>query len=225
MTTTTFWEGLSEGEQGELTRIGRTKRWYQPGQHLFTQSIRGEEAIVLTSGSCRVVGHNRDGSGSYLGARTKGDIVGEMAMLRSESRTATVVALTPVRVRVLSKSAFASALSQHPGIALNLLRILADRLEEADGFRADLAGAATADVRLSRMLLRVVAAEGTATHAGIVLERVSQRELADWCGMSLASAGRSLRKLQERRILDEVRKRERIVVCDMPALRDHAFPP
>lgn len=219
----TFMSGLSEAEQQEVHSQGRLRSPYSPGECILDQSDRSGEAAVIVQGRCRVIVHNADGSSTYLALRGPDDIVGEMAALAGEERSATVIALSEVKIRVLSRQAFTTLLNDHPSIARHLLMMLAHRLREADQARADLVGAATAQQRLSRFLLRLAETEGERSGPDIELDRVSQLELADWCGMSPASVKRGIHTLRKQQIVFP-RTRNRIVVSDVHSLRRQAYP-
>ncbi len=59
-----------------------------------------------------------------------GTFFGEMALVSSRPRNATVTATTPVRVLVLHESAFRKLLHDSPKIQLKVLQTLADRAAE-----------------------------------------------------------------------------------------------
>jgi CRP-like cAMP-binding protein len=90
-----------------LTREGRTAR----------------EFFVLVDGDVRVT--RRGKTIAELGG---GDWVGEIALLTSRPRTATVTATSPVRVLVITDRRFRSVIETMPSIALKVMSSLGDRL-------------------------------------------------------------------------------------------------
>lgn len=60
-----------------------------------------------------------------------GDVFGEMAPLTGGLRTATVTALTPMRLVVIESRAFATMLESAPVVARRILSVLAERLERS----------------------------------------------------------------------------------------------
>jgi CRP-like cAMP-binding protein len=65
-----------------------------------------------------------------------GGIVGEMALIDTEVRSATARARTAARVVPLDKRRFTFHVPEHPTCALQLMKVMADRLRRANS-RAD----------------------------------------------------------------------------------------
>ena len=95
------------------------------GAILTREGSPGHECFVLLDGRADVR------IGRKLVARIgPGEIVGEMALLESEPRTATVVTTTPVRALVMTRPNFTAVLEQAPSLARRVMRTLARRLRE-----------------------------------------------------------------------------------------------
>ena len=84
----------------------------------------GREFFVLVEGAVVV-----KRGGRKLADLGPGDWFGEIAILTYKPRTATVTAMTPVRLLVISDHAFRRVVETTPRIALNVLRSVAARLE------------------------------------------------------------------------------------------------
>lgn len=78
---------------------------------LLQEGERGQEAIFIVDGLVRV---ERDGQ--ELALLGPGDVIGEMAILESVRRNATVTSVTPVRVFVLDVREFIAVLDTVPGV-------------------------------------------------------------------------------------------------------------
>jgi CRP/FNR family cyclic AMP-dependent transcriptional regulator len=96
-------------EGTELMRIGAVEDW------LF----------VIVEGDVEVVREDRR---VRMGP---GSVVGEMAVLDPQPRSATVTAATPVRAFLLRKTAFDQALRMRPEIAAGVITELVHRLRES----------------------------------------------------------------------------------------------
>ena len=98
---------------------------FEPGMLLIEAGQPGAGAFVILDG--RVAVHART-LGAELGP---GDVVGEMALLRSDSkRVARVQALTPVRALAIDRAAFRALLASDVHLAIAVLENVADRVPD-----------------------------------------------------------------------------------------------
>jgi CRP-like cAMP-binding protein len=101
--------------------------FFQPGQIIVTQGTPGQAFYLLTAGRVEIL---RDGVS--LGAFGPGDFFGEMSLLDSAPRSATIRAIDQVSCLMLSSWDFKALLERHPSIAIKLLEVLSRRLRVAD---------------------------------------------------------------------------------------------
>jgi CRP-like cAMP-binding protein len=100
---------------------------YEPGQVLVRKGDAGDAAYVIITGDARVSVPADDGD-ITVAELHDGDFFGEIAILCDTPRTATVTAkneLTALRIR---KEPFFQLLLQFPEIAVQMTRLLAERL-------------------------------------------------------------------------------------------------
>ncbi len=100
---------------------------FEPGQIIVTQGTPGQAFYLILSGK---VASERDGRA--LGAFGPGDFFGEMSLLDSAPRSATIRAIEPTRCLMLSSWDFKALLERTPSIAIKLLEVLSRRLRVAD---------------------------------------------------------------------------------------------
>ena len=102
---------------------------YQPGEVVMTEGDRGEELFIVLSGALSV----RRGD-AELATLSPGDHVGEMALVRSQPRSATVISPEPSELMVIRRTEFFEILRKEHQLAVKLLwqflGVLADRLAE-----------------------------------------------------------------------------------------------
>ncbi|MEI8000710.1 MAG: cyclic nucleotide-binding domain-containing protein [Actinomycetes bacterium] len=97
------------------------------GKELTREGDHGHEFIIILEGEAEV----RVGD-TVVANRGPGDYFGEIALVANRPRTATVTALTPMKVEVIGRREFQTMLHDNPVIATELLGITADRLAEND---------------------------------------------------------------------------------------------
>ncbi|HVN60866.1 MAG TPA: cyclic nucleotide-binding domain-containing protein [Gaiellaceae bacterium] len=93
------------------------------GKVLTKEGETGREFFVLLDGKVEVRrgGRKRD-------ILESGDFLGEIALVSRSPRTATVTALTPLRVLVIRDQEFRALIERVPSIQTKVLEVLADRL-------------------------------------------------------------------------------------------------
>ena len=97
------------------------------GQVLFKEGEQGSTMFVLLAGSADVLVGK-----TVVGVIRPGSIVGEMALVDDERRSATVITRTPCEVVVLSKSDFDRLLQERPDFARYVLKLVVERLRRAN---------------------------------------------------------------------------------------------
>lgn len=97
------------------------------GREIIRQGDIGREFLVIVAGEASVqrdgVEVNRLGPGAHFG---------ELALLGSIERNASVIAQTDMVLDVIDRRAFQTLLEDSPSLTLNLLRATAKRLAEQD---------------------------------------------------------------------------------------------
>jgi type IV pilus assembly protein PilB len=109
------------------------RREYVPQQTIVREGGPGDAAFLVVSGRVAVRHKDLESGVEFLLAELgPGQMFGEVALLTGKPRTATVVALEPTSCAVLECREFDRALREHPGIAVALARVMAERLEHTN---------------------------------------------------------------------------------------------
>jgi CRP/FNR family cyclic AMP-dependent transcriptional regulator len=106
-----------------LAGAGAPAKEFKAGEVIFKEGDAGTEFFVIQSGKVDVRLGNRQ-----LGTLGDNDIFGEMALIDTAPRSATVVAATDVKIVPVGEKQFLFLVSQTPHFALNVMRTLARRL-------------------------------------------------------------------------------------------------
>ncbi|WP_406074725.1 Crp/Fnr family transcriptional regulator [Micromonospora sp. NBC_01638] len=211
-----FLATLNPEDRGALGRLG-THRVYRPRSTLFHQGEPSRHVILILDGWVKVTSSSRTGDEALLALRGPGDILGELAAVDGRGRSATVHVLLAVNALVIDGERFVGSLTQHPAIALALLRYISRNLRESDRHRLEYVSTSSS-ARIAARVLELAARHGTDTPDGVVIDLpLSQRELATAAATSREMAARTLRALRERDVLRT--SRQRIVVVRPDVLR------
>src|SRR5438552_5421665 len=104
---------------------------YEAGEVIIQENDVGETAYVINQGQVEV---SKELQGqkvhlAYLGA---GETFGEMSMIDEKPRSATVTAVSETLVNEIRRDDFFNSFQTDPKVALQLLKVLFERLREAD---------------------------------------------------------------------------------------------
>jgi eukaryotic-like serine/threonine-protein kinase len=106
-------------------------RVYCKGDLLMREGDTGSELYIIVKGKVRV--HKKgDGGDITISTAGPGDIVGEMSLITSETRSASVTALVGTEVMVLTQELFTQHLTNLPPWLGQTIVLLAERLQTAN---------------------------------------------------------------------------------------------
>src|SRR6516164_3206815 len=114
-------------EFGILAGAGAPTRNYEAGDVIFSEGDQARELYIVKSGTVEVRLGNR-----LLDTLPELSIFGEMALIDRSPRSATVVAATDATIVPVGEKQFLFLVSRTPFFALNVMRVLAQRLRVAN---------------------------------------------------------------------------------------------
>jgi len=97
------------------------------GRVLAREGELGREFFVVIAGTAEAVRN-----GVTIGVLGPGSFFGEMALLERQPRVATVTAVEPMELLVLTSAGFASVVDEMPSVDRKMLTVLATRLRELE---------------------------------------------------------------------------------------------
>jgi hypothetical protein len=131
--TIRLFEGLRPFQAKIVTLMGELKSFAR-GETIIRQGEMGNEMYVMITGKADVTIDAQQTS-KHVGEMTRGDVFGEMGLIRHHERTANVVATEDVEVLAVNEQFLTRVKRRYPRIAtelfFNLSKILSDRLESA----------------------------------------------------------------------------------------------
>lgn len=116
--------GLFRSEENVVT--------VKAGDNLFRKGDPGKAMYVVLSGELRVGDGNK-----VFEQLAPGGLVGEMALIDHAPRAATVTATTDSTLAEIDEKRFLFLTQQTPSFALNVMRILSQRLRRMDAIVGD----------------------------------------------------------------------------------------
>jgi len=104
---------------------------YEAGEVIIREDDVGETAYVINQGQVEV-SKELQGQKVHLATLGAGETFGEMSMIDEKPRSATVTAVSETLVCEIRRDDFFNSFQTDPKIALQLLKVLFERLREAD---------------------------------------------------------------------------------------------
>ncbi|HMG64365.1 MAG TPA: Crp/Fnr family transcriptional regulator [Streptosporangiaceae bacterium] len=169
---------------------------------------------LLSAGSTLITLAGANGERTLLAVRGAGELLGELAVLDSQPRSASVIAAEPCRVHVIPAPDFLAFVDEFD-LTIPLLRHAIARIREAEAVRLEMA-TSPVPVRLAAALGRLV--QAAARHGTETVVRLTQTELSQLIGASRNGVGSAIRPWRERGWLG-TEAGGGLVIRDMPAIQ------
>jgi len=115
---------ISEEDLAGIAAIARIVE-YQKGQFVCRQGEQGQDLYMIIAGSVSIQQGSR-----VLAKLNSGEVVGELAFLDHQPRSADVVAAEPLRILEIRGDDFQPLIEQHGTLARKLLQVLAVRIRK-----------------------------------------------------------------------------------------------
>lgn len=189
---------FAELEDDDLERFSRVAvpRSYPEGTRVFHEGDHSDACYIVRSGTFRVTREHPDGRAITLATLSSGDIVGELAMLDGEVRSASVETLGGEgELLALPASDVRALLERHPEITVKMVAALTRRLRAANE-RISRQSFQTVPSRVAGVLSQLVDDEGHDGNQTEVTIRMNQADLAQLAGTSRESVSRFLADLE-----------------------------
>jgi CRP/FNR family cyclic AMP-dependent transcriptional regulator len=213
-----LFEGLSEHELRRLNEELLHRKIFPAGTNIITVAQPGEVVYVLLEGSVKIYVDQLDGSEVILAFLGPGDTFGEMGMIGSGGRSASVLTLETCTCLAMDRKSFLQCLRVMSNLSYNLVRLLSRRLRLAN---EQIQALSSLDVRgrVARQLLAFAQRYGEANvQSEITIPlRLTQTDLASLVGASRERVNQVIVDFKEGGFIS-VDPRHHITVHDLQAL-------
>lgn len=214
-----LFQGLSRAEQVSVARLA-TPSVVDRGDSVQGAGSRASQLIVVHTGAVKVSRVDVEGREQILRVLGPGEFIGEAAFLTGERPAHFTTALEPSSMCVFHHSDLEALVSEHPSIALRMLREVSHRLAQTE---ARLASLVSGDVT-SRLAEYLLSLRGVHTPGGVRVELpLAKKDIASLLDTTPESVSRQLRRLQESGIAAADGARG-LVLHDVDALMDLVAP-
>ena len=102
------------------------------GTALFRAGDKGDSMYLIQSGRIRIAVNDEDGHEIVLAELAQGDFFGEMAIIDGQQRAAGATVIEDAHLLILSRDNFLRFINSNPGVALEMLSAVFQRLRHTD---------------------------------------------------------------------------------------------
>ncbi len=203
-----YFSGLGDAE---LDSVGRLifEKTAQKGEILFLEGEPAEALYFVASGVVKVFKTSAGGKEQILAIVRPGESINDVAVFDNGPNPASAQAMGSAVLYGIKKSDLETLLRSYPKISLNVTRVLSQRIRHLVSLVEDLSFRHIA-ARVARILLEY-AGDGAAPKP-----HLTQQEMAAMAGTAREMIGRSLKALEEERVIRL--DRHRIVITNRGAL-------
>ena len=203
---------LDETEMEFLSRRAVTRQY--PRNTIFmTEGDYSDSLYCILSGRVKVFLNDDEGKEIILNVQGPGEYFGELALLDSGPRSASVMALEKCRLSVISKADFEDFLAKHETAQKKIMLGMVKRLR---ALTENVRTLALLDVygRVARVLLQLARPVGDVL---VINEELRQQDIANRVGSSREMVSRVLKDLREGGYIEVDENRHIVIKEKLPA--------
>ncbi len=187
-------------EQEALDRLARYSRGIslEKGEQLFDLGDPSDGCYTILEGVFKVSIPLSDGKETLLNIMGAGDVIGEIGLIDSQPRSATVTALKPSMLAFLPSRDFKHVADANPGIYLHMLQILSARVRTSTE-AAMMQTTLPLHGRLAHAFLRLAEGFGENLEGGrmLIRHKCTQEDLARMTGSARENINRQIKEWVE----------------------------
>lgn len=125
-----FMKIMDYAERSDWSQSFFEQQFY-PGEVVFWEGEWGDSMHLIISGRVAILKGELD-SPTILAYRSAGEIIGEMALLENQPRSATVIALDRLNLLSINRQKFQDLLHKMPSVSLSIMETLSANLRKTD---------------------------------------------------------------------------------------------
>jgi len=189
-----LFENLSQEELGKILHYA-SMRTYQKNSVVINEGDDTDSLYIIDSGSVKVYLSDNSGKEVIINTLEAGDYFGELSVLTTGRRSASVITTSSSSFVVIYKRDFKELILEHPDIAYTLMENLANRVRNLTD---NIKSLALEDVygRVVKTLMNLSEPVSTGSpEKRIIKKRLTQQEIANRVGSSREMVARILKDL------------------------------
>ena len=184
---------------------------YRKGEIVFLADERDQQMYIILKGRLKVVEISRDGQERVMAFRQRGDYFGEMGLLYGKTDFATVIAMEPCKLLLITKSLFDEFFLENNKALRGINALLCGRLRECWVFQSIIA-LNDAETKIRATLAHYGETLGVRDSSGVIINSVfSHQSIADRVQITRETATRVLAKMRARHEVEITERRIKLL--------------
>ncbi len=201
-----LFSNLEPDDLALLSRHGK-KHTYPKGTRVINEGDESDSFYLIENGSVKVYASDENGKEITLNILGAGQYFGELALIDSAPRSASVETLEACRLTIVSKSMFDTCLAENPALALKLFRPLVQMIRDLTDKVKSLA---LDDVypRVRNALMKLAEEQDGEL---VIEQRLTHQDIANMVGACREMVTRVLRELKAGGYIDTSDRKIRVL--------------
>jgi CRP-like cAMP-binding protein len=211
-----LFQGLPPAALADTMACARTHRLPEETR-IFDQGDRAVRAYALIEGGVRISQSGSDGEQVVIRFVGPGEMFGTVALFTDRRYPAEAVTLTESVSLSWSEADVLELMGRYPAIAINLVRIMGNRLQEVQERFREIA-TQSVERRVAHALLRLAHKAGENTTQGTEIDfPLTRKHVAEMSGTTLYTVSRILTRWEKSGWV--VTGHQRVTLCDFAEIR------
>ena len=201
-----LFSGLAADQIDRMLQEAQPVR-YPKGTNVFEQDEEAHSFFILLNGHLRVFKLTPDGQQVVVRFVAPGEVFGVAMAIGRTTYPATAFAVVDSIALVWPSAAWPRLVAAHPGLAVNTLRTIGSRLQDAHTRVVEMS-TEQVERRIAHALLRLVQQSGRRVEAGVEIDfPITRQDVAEMTGATLHTVSRVLSAWESRGLVAGGRQR------------------
>lgn len=172
------------------------------GEVIFFENEENQQMYIILKGRVKVVGFTPGGLERVMAFRQRGDYFGDMGLLDGKTDYATVIAMEPCKMLVITKSVFDTFFLENTNVLKGIIAVLCERLRESWMFHT-IIGTNDAESKIRVTLARYGKTLGVPDSSGVIISKIfSHQSIADRVLITRDTASRVLARMKDQQEIE-----------------------
>jgi CRP/FNR family transcriptional regulator len=182
----------------DKTRVYKCKK----GETIFLDDDQNQLMYIILKGRVKVVEITSEGQERVMAFRQKGDYFGEMGLLDGNTDSATIIAMEPCHMLLLTKNIFDDFFMENTRALRCIINVLCKRLRESWVFH-NIIGFKDAESKIRATLARYGQTLGIKDSSGVIINStLSHQSIADRVQITRETATRALKRMRDQQEIE-----------------------